>query len=355
MTAYSFQFHEYRDFTFSGGAGAASQGTDVASTFTLSSALPVTASIDDDDPAFQDGFLDSAPPPAKRPAATGAQVLLAPLTLGGVAYPAGTRIEIEFAVSTSSSQGVGLVFYHVRLAGASVGIAGPQGQDVVPGVAYTVTGSRDGMLDPLGDFPAGGPADLPWNTLACFAGGTLIDTPDGLRPIDDLGPGDLVTTLDNGSQPLRWVGTRRVSAFEMLQRPDFRPVRFETGILDNTRPLLVSPQHRMLLSDWRAQVYFGEDQVLIAAKALVNGTTIRQVLPEAGVTYFHLLFDRHEVILADGALSESFHPGETGLDALDSEQRREIEALFPGLALQMRRAAFPIVRNAEARALRLPG
>jgi hypothetical protein len=108
------------------------------------------------------------------------------------------------------------------------------------------------------------------------------------------------------------------------------------------------------LNDWRAQVYFGEDEVLIPAKAMVNGRTIRHVLPAEGVTYIHLLFDRHEIIVSDGALSESFHPGETGLLALDEAQRREVELLFPDLALSRRRAAFPIVRLTEARAIRLP-
>jgi hypothetical protein len=58
--------------------------------------------------------------------------------------------------------------------------------------------------------------------------------------------------------------------------------------------------------------------------------------------------------VSDGALSESFHPGETGLQALDEAQRREIARLFPGLDLARRRAAFPILKLTEARAIRLP-
>ena len=188
-----------------------------------------------------------------------------------------------------------------------------------------------------------------------FALGTQIDTPDGPRRIETLGPGDLISTLDNGSQPLRWVGRRLVTPEEMALREDLRPLRLEVGVLGNERVLLISPRHRMLLNDWRAQVYFGEDQVLVPAQALLNGATVRQVLPLAGVTYLHLLFDRHEVILSEGALSESLHPGETGLGALDPAQRQEIEALFPGQALERRRAALPMLRMAEARALRLPG
>ncbi len=199
----------------------------------------------------------------------------------------------------------------------------------------------------------------PRKTLFAFALGTRIDTPDGPRRVEALAPGDLIATLDNGSQPLRWVGRRLVTPAEMALREDLRPLRLEAGVLGNDRALLISPRHKMLLNDWRAQVYFGEDQVLVPAQALINGATVRQVLPLAGVTYVHLLFDRHEVIVSECALSESFHPGETGLGALDPAQRQEIEALFPaqgpGLAVERRRAAFPMLRMAEARALRLPG
>jgi hypothetical protein len=69
----------------------------------------------------------------------------------------------------------------------------------------------------------------------------------------------------------------------------------------------------------------------------------------------HVLFDRHEVILSEGALSESLHLGESGLGTLSSAQRQEIEVLFPDQALERRRAAFPTLRMSEARALRLPG
>jgi Hint domain len=356
MATYQFSFYEFNDFTFTGVTGNATQTQGFTSgTFTLNNvptSQPIQVVVDDNETLFHDGFVDpnvnGAPSTQNND-----QVLLQPITVNGVTYPAGSQIELEFAVSTNSSEGNQIVFYYIRINGVNVGIAAGS-NDIVPGVTYTMTGWQDGNGDVGGTFPPGTPVAVPWDTLACFTHGTLIDTPDGPRLIEDLEPGDLVTTLGNGSQPLRWVGSRRVSTIEMIAAPELRPVLFETGAVGNSRALLVSPQHRMLLNDWRAQVYFGEDQVLVAAKAMVNGKTIRQVLPEHGVTYCHLLFDRHEVIVAEGALSESFHPGEMGLGALDEAQRREIEALFPMLALEERRAAFPIIRNTDAKALRLP-
>jgi hypothetical protein len=246
----------------------------------------------------------------------------------------------------------------LELDGVAVGVVSAEAME--PGVGLLVTGVEVDKPPPraldLGAMalpqPQGG---RPRKTLFAFTPGTRIDTPDGPRAIEMLAPGDLVTTLDNGSQPVRWIGQRHVTRDEMALREDLRPVCLDCGTFGNAAPFVVSPRHRILLNDWRAQVYFGEDQLLIPVQALINGSTVRQILPDGGVTYLHLLFDRHEVIIAEGTLSESFHPGEAGLGALDPAQRQEIEALFPERALERRRAAFALLRMAEARALRLPG
>lgn len=212
-------------------------------------------------------------------------------------------------------------------------------------VAVAVAGTWDEALSPW-QGPERGVG------IAAFVAGTLIDTPDGPRPVEGLVAGDVVTTLANGSRPLRWVGRREVSVLELLAHPDLRPVQFEPGVVGNSQPLSVSPQKRMLIDDWRAEVYFGEDRVLVDARALVDDRTARVVLPAGGLDYHILICDRHEVLLAEGALSESFHPGEMGLAGLSPAQRAEIGALVPEAEFLRRRAAFPIVRNAEARALR---
>ena len=161
--------------------------------------------------------------------------------------------------------------------------------------------------------------------IPCFTPGTLIETKWGLRAVETLNVGDLIATADNGYQTLRWIGRRTVEA-----QGRFAPIRIKAGALGNDRDLLVSPQHRMLLSGWQAQLHFGEDDVLVAAKHLVNGTTI---VPAArrSVDYIHLLFDRHEIIFAEGIATESFHPGDFVLEA-DAEVREEIFAVFPELS-----------------------
>lgn len=161
--------------------------------------------------------------------------------------------------------------------------------------------------------------------FVCFTDGTLIATPDGPRPVETLRPGDLVTTLDHGPRVLRWIGRRTVAG-----RGPAAPVRIAAGTLGNDRDLVVSQQHRMLVSGWRAQLFAGSDEVLVAARHLVNGDTIR-IAPCAQVTYVHLLFDRHEIVLAEGAPSESFHPGTIALTRLDEQTRDELLSLFPEL------------------------
>lgn len=161
--------------------------------------------------------------------------------------------------------------------------------------------------------------------IICFTAGTLILTERGPRPVEDLSPGDLIVTRDNGLQPLRWTGRRQVEG-----RGDFAPIRFEAGVFGTTRALLVSPQHRMLHRSTTAALYFDTPEVLLSAKHLVDGRKITRA-ECAQVTYLHLLFDRHEIIFAEGAATESFHPGHMGLQALSDTSREDLFRCFPAL------------------------
>lgn len=161
--------------------------------------------------------------------------------------------------------------------------------------------------------------------VTCFTPGVLIDTPAGKRPVEDLRVGDRVLTMDHGAQTIRWIGRRSVAG-----QGDFAPIRFMAGALDNSRAFSVSPQHRMLLQGWRAELLFGEAEVLVAAKHLINGDTICRA-PCDEVTYLHLCFDRHEVIFAEDMATESFHPGDYVMSQ-DRDLMAELTALFPELA-----------------------
>ncbi len=186
--------------------------------------------------------------------------------------------------------------------------------------------------------------------LTCFVAGTPILTPDGEVPVECLRPGDAVATLDNGVQRLIWVGQCTVSGHGR-----HAPIRFATGAIGNPVPLEVSPQHRMLIRGWRAELLFGEPEVLVAACHLVNGDRISRA-PRDSVTYVHLMFDRHEIVHAAGVPSESFNPG---ADVLRENRgiRAELAALFPDLSNHLPDGPLlppsrPLTRGIEARALR---
>ncbi|MEM7210871.1 MAG: Hint domain-containing protein [Pseudomonadota bacterium] len=185
--------------------------------------------------------------------------------------------------------------------------------------------------------------------IVCFTRGTMIMTPKGEVAIEDLEEGDMVVTRDHGVQPIRWIGSQKVEAAGKLA-----PVMIREGALGNDRDLKVSPLHRMLITDWRAELMFDEAEVLAAAKHLVNGDTI--YVEEGGeVEYFHMLFDQHEIVTANGAPSESFHPGEQGLSWLEEEVREEIFAIFPELRIEVEGygpAARTSLKGWEARALK---
>ncbi len=166
---------------------------------------------------------------------------------------------------------------------------------------------------------------------ACFTRGTMIATPDGLKAIETLVEGDLVLTRDHGAQPVRWIGASRLTAETLEQFPAMRPIRFAAGALGANTETLVSPHHRMALSGWRAEALFGQQNVLVAAKDLVNDTTIRVDRALEEVEYVHILFDRHEIIQADGAWSESFHPSYLFQGAADTATRDEVLEIFPEL------------------------
>lgn len=162
--------------------------------------------------------------------------------------------------------------------------------------------------------------------VICFVRGTRIKTLAGEVAVEELARGDRVLTLDNGYQPIRWIGSTKRAAQGHLA-----PVRIKAGVLGNGCDLLVSPQHRLLLRGLQAEMMFGEEEVLVPAKSLLNDQTVLR--QEGGeVEYFHILFDRHEIIFAEGALAESFHPGLEGWKALEAETRAEILELFPHLA-----------------------
>ncbi len=168
--------------------------------------------------------------------------------------------------------------------------------------------------------------------VICFTPGTLIETDQGRRPVDALREGDRVLTRDDGAQPICWIGRRDISGARLHAMPHLRPVRISAGAFGIARPdrdLIVSPQHRMLVRGRAAQALFAEDEVLVRACDLVNGRQIHFEGALRGLSYIHLMFERHQVLTANGLETESFHPASTRLEMIARDQRAGLEALVP--------------------------
>lgn len=268
----------------------------------------------------------------------GSQKLNGPQTINGTPYGNGAVVEAEYGITVTDGVNTWqMVAFNVRDSNPSyatvegVAFVGDSGDWPPIGVTLTVTDVQEFPVYPVSDFV----------TPICFVRGTLIDTPDGPRPVEALQVGDLVTTLHDGAQPVRWCAGRSFAA-EGLRAP----IAFAPGVVGNTRHFCVSPQHRILVSDWRAQLWCGAEQVLVPAKSFVNGTTVRR-MTGGQVSYHHIMFDTHQIVMADGVASESFHPGAQGMAGLTDAVRAELFDLFPELAADP--AAYGPVAHRDVR------
>jgi hypothetical protein len=177
----------------------------------------------------------------------------------------------------------------------------------------------------------------------CFTPGTQIATSRGWQPVETLRRGDRVVTRDNGLRKIAWVGRRDLSYGDLQEVPMLRPVLVRKGAFGHGAPardMLVSPKHRFLVEAEHPV----REEVLIGAERLIDGRVIRMA-PVLGVSYLHILLEAHEVILANGAWTESFHPDDETMKSLDHGMRDEIISLFPEVVTLGAARRFPAARE----------
>ncbi len=196
-----------------------------------------------------------------------------------------------------------------------------------------------GTLDLDGNYPLAnlaldGSGNLTTDQgVPCYCPGTLIKTKRGQKKVEELRIGDSVMTASGAARPIKWIGRRSYSGRLVMGRKDILPVCIKAGALDDDVPkrdLWISPNHAM---------YFENNGgVLVEAKDLVNGVSIVQVAGVEKVEYVHIELDTHDVIIAEGALSETF---------IDDDNRgmfhnaRDYRALYPAAITSLARYCAP--------------
>jgi hypothetical protein len=249
-------------------------------------------------------------------------------------------------IDPNGSKTIDVLANDVNNTGGSLTVTHINGQAVIVGSIVTLGSGQTVELNADGSFTVVGDGDtenvnfaytiesstgvtdtafVNLNMVPCFVAGTLIETAQGKMPVEVLEADDLILTRDQGYQPLRWIGQRDVDATGKMA-----PVEIAENTFGDHGVLRVSPLHRILIQNEMAEFLFGETEVLVAAKELVNDHSVR--VREGGtVTYVHLLFDRHQIVISNGLESESFLPGGQINNLFEEEAVAEICALFPNL------------------------
>lgn len=183
-----------------------------------------------------------------------------------------------------------LIFVEVNAAGEVSEIHALPLAPLRPKIRYTLV-----TIDPVN-------ATTRLAEISCvsFTRGTNITMASGeQRLIEDLRLGDRVLTRDDGPQEIRWIGQSTLRA-----HGEQAPVLIKAGTLHNVNDLIVSPEHRLFIYQRADVIKAGRSEVLVRARHLVNGTTVYRQ-PGGFVDYFQILFDRHQIIFAEGIAAET--------------------------------------------------
>lgn len=182
------------------------------------------------------------------------------------------------------------------------------------------------------------PYPIPLGDLPCFTAGSRVETPSGPREVEKLRPGDLVLTAEGRAVPLIWT-TSTIFDPALAPEPEaVLPIRVPAGTLGAVADLWLSPLHRLACLDRKGR------EVLIPVRHLRGHGGIGGVEPRPGlVHYVHLILERHDLLLVEGVVCESFYPGPRALARLTGEERARLRRLLPELGTGRVAPARPLL------------
>ena len=181
-------------------------------------------------------------------------------------------------------------------------------------------------------------------TIPCYVAGTLIKTPDGMIPVEELAEGDQVSTIDGPAARIVHVASRYIRASELRAFPNLRPVIIP-GDPTLGGDLIVSPLHRVLVREPELEKLFGLSAAFVAARDAPGA----RPAPIGDLTYVHFLCEDHVAVTASGCESESLFPGGMALYFMGPRER---DAVLSKLSDRPQRTAFPCLTSREAAVFR---
>lgn len=169
-------------------------------------------------------------------------------------------------------------------------------------------------------------------SVPCFTPGTMIATRQGPVAVEDLRPGEMLLTRDNGFCPVLWVGRSQYRLSPSNGGARLQPVMIKAGAFGYGVPqndLIVSPDHQMLLTKQLVAGALPSVEILVPARCFLGRAGV-VVAPQREVAFVHVLMERHEILLADGAWTESYRPDTSVVRALPDLVREDLISALSG-------------------------
>ncbi len=186
-----------------------------------------------------------------------------------------------------------------------------------------------------------------------FAPDILIETESGPVAAKDITTSHRVMTLKHGFRPVLWAG-RDLCHYTNTEGD--APIRLgaEFATVSHTgRNLMFAPGQHLLLRNGQNDLLFNSNEVLVQASDLVQFCGITEARQRYAVNWVQLLFDRVEIIKADGIWTESMVPDMGALRQNKWALATSIDAYVPQLRYEHGRAAYartlPVLNRKEVR------
>lgn len=168
------------------------------------------------------------------------------------------------------------------------------------------------------------------SAFAAFAQGTLFQTRNGLTAIEDLHPGDWLTTAGGAEEQITWIGSAMFSTQDLgtrMQLTRVMPDSFGIGRPENF--VSFGSAARLLQTPPDLRGTASADSMMTSVDRFVDGINVIEVSPPTPVRLFHVATRRHAALRVGGLEVESYHPGQNPTDGLSATLRDVFMSLFP--------------------------